>query len=292
MIDMSRLRGVWVDPVGRKAHAQAGCTLGDVDRETQLHGLAAVLGFVSATGIAGLTVGGGFGYLTRRHGWTCDNVVSMEVVTAEGRSCARPRTRTTISFWALRGGGRQLRNRHVVRVPALSGGTRDPRRSDRMARRGCREVLEAYRKFSAAAPRELTTVAVLRIAPPAPWLPKEVHGKPIVALFVCHSGNARGGRGARRAAAQARAAVADILMRRPYAQMQSLLDATQPKGRRYYWKSHYLPAIDRRAIDVAVEHAARIRSPHSAILLFQIEGAVGTCPRIIRPRAIATRPTC
>ena len=84
MIDMSLLRGVWVDPVRRTARAQAGCTLADVDRETQLHGLAAVLGFVSATGIAGLTVGGGFGYLTRRHGWTCDNVVSMDVVTAGG----------------------------------------------------------------------------------------------------------------------------------------------------------------------------------------------------------------
>ena len=82
MIDMSHLRGVWVDPVQRTAHAQAGCTLGDVDRETQLHGLAAVLGFVSETGIAGLTLGGGFGYLTRRHGWACDNVISMEVVTA------------------------------------------------------------------------------------------------------------------------------------------------------------------------------------------------------------------
>ena len=89
MIDMSLLRGVWVDPAARTARAQAGCTLGDVDRETQLHGLAAVLGFVSATGIAGLTVGGGFGYLTRRHGWTCDNVVSMEVVTADGESLAR-----------------------------------------------------------------------------------------------------------------------------------------------------------------------------------------------------------
>jgi FAD/FMN-containing dehydrogenase len=94
MIDMSLLRGVWVDPTRQVARAQAGCTLGDVDRETQLHGLAAVLGFVSATGIAGLTVGGGFGYLTRCHGWTCDNLASMEVVTAGRRSCAPPRART------------------------------------------------------------------------------------------------------------------------------------------------------------------------------------------------------
>ena len=105
MIDLSLLRGVWVDPVARTARAQAGCTLGDVDRETQLHGLAAVLGFVSATGIAGLTVGGGFGYLTRRHGWTCDNLVSMEVVTADGKVRRVSAGEESDLFWALRGGG-------------------------------------------------------------------------------------------------------------------------------------------------------------------------------------------
>src|SRR6185295_2946078 len=104
MIDMSLLKGVWVDPVRRTALAQAGCTLGDVDRETQLHGLAAVLGFVSATGIAGLTVGGGFGYLTRRHGWTCDTVLSMEVVTADAQILRVSADENTELFWALRGG--------------------------------------------------------------------------------------------------------------------------------------------------------------------------------------------
>ena len=105
MIDMSLLRGVWVDPVKRVARAQAGCTLGDLDRETQLHGLAAVMGFVSATGIAGLTVGGGFGYLTRRHGWTCDTVLSMEVVTADAKVLRVSADENPDLFWALRGGG-------------------------------------------------------------------------------------------------------------------------------------------------------------------------------------------
>ena len=135
MIDMSLLRGVWVDPVRRTARAQAGCTLADVDRETQLHGLAAVLGFVSATGIAGLTVGGGFGYLTRRHGWTCDNVVSMEVVTAGGErlACVCGRERGPVLGASRR--QRQLRNRHVLRVPTLSRRPRNPGRRDRVARR-------------------------------------------------------------------------------------------------------------------------------------------------------------
>ena len=166
-----------------------------------------MLGFVSATGIAGLTVGGGFGYLTRRHGWTCDTVVSMEVVTADGRRCcASSADENADLFWALRGGGGNFGIVTVVRVPALPGRARDPRRRDRLARRGrAAQVLDAYREFSAKAPRELTSVAVLRIAPPAPWLPKEVHGKPIVAIFVCHSGKRRGWRSAARAVAQAAA---------------------------------------------------------------------------------------
>ena len=278
MIDLSLLRGVWVDAAARTARAQAGCTLGDVDRETQLHGLAAVLGFVSATGIAGLTVGGGFGYLTRKHGWTCDTLVSMDVVTAAGELVRASASENPDLFWALRGGGGNFGivtsfeyKLHPV-GPEILGGAIAWRAED------AGEVLRAYAAFSAAAPRELTTVAVLRIAPPAPWLPKEVHGKPIVALFVCHTGRVEDGEALLAPLRKLGKPVADIVMRRPYVQMQSLLDATQPKGRRYYWKSHYLPRIDARAIDIAIEHAGRIRSPHSAILLFQVGGALGELP--------------
>ncbi|HEY6511817.1 MAG TPA: FAD-binding oxidoreductase [Burkholderiaceae bacterium] len=278
MIDMSLLRGVWVDPVRRVAQVQAGCTLGDVDRETQLHGLAAVLGFVSATGIAGLTVGGGFGYLTRRHGWTCDNLVSMEVVTAAAQVLRVSEKENADLFWALRGGGgnfgivTSFEYRLVPVGPEILGGAIVWRGED------ATQVLEAFREFSAKAPRELTTVAVLRRAPPAPWLPKEVHGEPIVALFVCHSGNAEDGETLLAPLRKLGRPVADIVMRRPYTQMQSLLDATQPKGRRYYWKSHYLAGIDDRLVELAAEHAGRIRSPHSAILLFQIQGALNDRP--------------
>ena len=278
MIDMSLLRGVWVDSVRRTARAQAGCTLADVDRETQLHGLAAVLGFVSATGIAGLTVGGGFGYLTRRHGWTCDTVVSMEVVSAGGELLRVSADENEDLFWALRGGSG---NFGIVTSfeyqlfpvgPEILGGAIAWRGED------AKQVLEAYREFSASAPRELTSVAVLRIAPPAPWLPKDVHGKPIVAIFVCHSGKVEDGEALLAPLRRLGQPVADIVTRRPYTQMQSLLDATQPKGRRYYWKSHYLPGIDTQTIELAVEHAGRIRSPHSAILLFQVQGALGELP--------------
>ena len=278
MIDLSLLRGVWVDPARRTARAQAGCTLGDVDRETQLHGLAAVLGFVSATGIAGLTVGGGFGYLTRRHGWTCDNLVSMEVVTADAAVLRVSADENEDLFWALRGGGGNFGivtsfEYHLFPVgPEILGGAIAWRGED------AKMVLDAYREFSAAAPRELTSVAVLRTAPPAPWLPKEIHGKPIAAVFVCHSGTAEAGEAALARLRKCGNPVADIVTRRPYTQMQSLLDATQPKGRRYYWKSHYLPGIGHDMVQLAVDHAGRIPSPHSAILLFQIQGALGELP--------------
>ncbi|HEU0199078.1 MAG TPA: FAD-binding oxidoreductase [Burkholderiaceae bacterium] len=278
MIDLSLMKGVWVDPKGRTARAQAGCTLGDVDRETQLHGLAAVLGFVSMTGIAGLTVGGGFGYLTRRYGWTCDTLESMQVVTAEGEVVRAALDENAELFWALRGGSgnfgivTSFEYKLFPVGPEILGGAIAWRLED------AKEVLGFFREFTAKTRRETTCVAALRIAPPAPWLPKEIHGRRIVAVFVCHSGRIDDGE---KIVAPLRACgrpVADIVMRRPYIQMQSLLDATQPKGRRYYWKSHYLPAIDPKAVNVLIDHAARLPSPHSAILLFQLEGALGELP--------------
>ncbi len=278
MIDLCGMRGVWVDPASQTAQAQAGCTLADVDRETQVHGLAAVLGFVSATGIAGLTVGGGFGYLTRRHGWTCDTVQSMEVVTADAKVLRVSAQENEDLFWALRGGGGNfgIVTSFAYRLfpvgPEILGGAIAWRGED------APQVLEAFREFSAAAPREMTAVAVLRTAPPAPWLPKEVHGQPIAAIFICHSGDRSEGERLLGALRRVGKPVADIVAPRPYAQMQSLLDATQPKGRRYYWKSHYLAEVSDRLIPLAVEHARRFKSPHSAVLVFQIGGALNDLP--------------
>lgn len=278
MIDLSPMTGVWVDPTARTARAQAGCTLADLDRETQLHGLAAVLGFVSPTGIAGLTVGGGFGYLTRQHGWTCDSVLSMQVVTAGGQVVRAAADENAELFWALRGGSgnfgivTSFEYRLFPVGPEILGGAIAWRAED------ASKVLDFFRKFTAATPRETTCVAALRIAPPAPWLPREMHGQAIVAVFVCHSGNLEEGEAIVAPLRAFGKPVADIVTRRPYLQMQKLLDATQPKGRRYYWKSHYLPGIDPAAVAVLIEHAARLPSPHSAILLFQLDGALAELP--------------
>jgi FAD/FMN-containing dehydrogenase len=274
MIDLSLMRGVWVDPHRKIARAQGGCLLGDVDRETQVHGLAAVLGFVSLTGIAGLTLGGGFGYLTRRFGWTSDNVLGMDVVTADARIVRASAEENADLFWGLRGGGG---NFGVVTGidymlypvgPDVVGGVVAWPASE------APKVLELYRRLAETAPPELTFVALMRPAPPAPWLPKEMHGKPIVAMLACYSGKPEEGEKAVVPIKSFGKPIGDILVRRPYAQLQSLLDATQPQGRRYYWKSEYLSRIEPALCDKIVEQAARIRSPHSAVILFQLGGAL------------------
>jgi FAD/FMN-containing dehydrogenase len=274
MLDLSLMRGVWVNPQQKVARAQAGCLLGDVDRETQVHGLAAVLGFVSLTGITGLTLGGGFGYLTRRWGWTSDTVVGMDVVTADVRLVRASSDENADLFWGLRGGGG---NFGVVTGidyalypvgPEIVGGAVAWPASE------APKVLELYRTLAKKAPPELTLVALMRPAPPAPWLPKDMHGKPIVAMLACYSGRPEEGEKLVAPIKSFGNPIGDVLVRRPYAQMQSLLDATQPKGRRYYWKSEYLPAIEPALCEKVIAHAARIRSPHSAVILFQIEGAL------------------
>jgi FAD/FMN-containing dehydrogenase len=278
MLDLSLMRGVWVDPRSRIARAQAGCLLGDVDRETQLHGLAAVLGFVSATGIAGLTLGGGFGYTSRRFGWTSDNVRSMDVLTADGRLVHASEDENPDLFWGLRGGGGNFGVLTGVEYvlhplgPEVFAGAVAWRAEE------APRVLETFRKTAAEAPPELTLVAAMRFAPPAPWLDKDVHGKPIVMLLACHTGDVAEGEKALAPIKAFGKPVGDILQRRPYATQQSLLDATQPRGRRYYWKSEYLPGIESEMLAKVMEHAARITSPHSAVIVFQLGGAVGRWP--------------
>jgi FAD/FMN-containing dehydrogenase len=274
LLDMSAMRGVWVDAERKIARAQAGCLLADVDRETQVHGLAAVLGFVSATGIAGLTLGGGIGYLTRRWGWTSDTVAGMDVVTAEGKLVRASERENPDLFWALRGGGGNFGivtgidyMLHPVGPEVLGGPVAWPAGE-------APKVLDLYRKLAEEAPRELTLVALMRPAPPAPWLPAEWHGKPIIALLSCYSGDPAEGEKVVAPIRDFGSPIGSALARRPYVQMQSLLDATQPKGRRYYWKSEYLPRIEPGLCEKAIEHASRIESPHSGVIFFQLGGAL------------------
>jgi FAD/FMN-containing dehydrogenase len=278
LLDMGLMCGVFVDSAARTAHAQAGCLLGDVDRETQLHGLAAVLGFVSATGTAGLTLGGGFGYLTRRYGWTSDNVRSMTVVTAEGQLLKASEDEHPDLFWGLRGGGgnygvvTDIEYALYAIGPEIVGGAM-AWRAERAA-----EVLAKFRTLMSDAPPEVTCVVSLRKAPSAPWIDKSAHGQSVVIVLVCHTGTVAEGE---RWVAQLKALgapVGDVVQRRPYVSLQSMLDATQPKGRRYYWKSEYLPGHDPALLEKAAAHAGRVASPHSAIVLFPLDGPLNRLP--------------
>ncbi|HEY2806959.1 MAG TPA: FAD-binding oxidoreductase [Gemmatimonadales bacterium] len=278
VLDLSQMRGVFVDPSARSARAQAGCLLGDVDRETQLHGMAAVLGFVSNTGIAGLTLGGGFGYLTRRFGWTCDNLNAIEAVTADGRIVRASERENPDLFWGMRGGGGNFAvatsfdYRLYPVGPEIVGG------AIAWAGDDIAPLMEYHRKLSAEVPPECTLVAALRLAPPAPWLPKEIHGKPIAAVFVCDTGPVAEAEARLKPLKAFRRSAGDICQRRSYVSQQSLIDATQPKGRRYYWKSEYLSEITPEFLAAYLDHFSRIPSPHTAMALFPLGGALNRQP--------------
>jgi len=188
-IDMGSMRAVAVDPARRIARVQPGCVLGDVDTATQQHGLATVLGFVSETGVAGLTLGGGWGYLTRRFGWTVDNLEAVEIVTADGQVRTANKDSNPDLYWAVRGGSgnfgivTQFSYRLHEVGPRITGGL------IAWSAEQSRAVLQAYKDITSAAPRELTLALVVRHAPPAPFVPEAWRGKKIVAMIVCYTGD-------------------------------------------------------------------------------------------------------
>jgi FAD/FMN-containing dehydrogenase len=202
----------------------------------------------------------------------------MELITAEGRVVRASEKENADLFWGLRGGGGNFGivtdfeyQLHAVGPEVIAGVIAWRAES-------APEVLEMFRTLTAQAPPELTCVAALRIAPPAPWLPREIHGKPIVALFVCHTGELSAGEKLVAPIKAFGSPVGDIVQRRSYVSQQSLIDGTQPKGRRYYWKSEYLSDLKPELLTVAIKHAEAITSPHSAILLFPLNGSLNQLP--------------
>jgi len=271
-LDLSGMREVAVDPDARLAHVGPGCLLGEVDQATQANGLATVLGFVSETGVAGLTLGGGFGYLTRRFGWTVDNLAEVEVVTADGQFRTANRDQHPELFWALRGGGGNFGvvTRFSFRLhqvgPTITGGliVWSAERAD--------EVLAAYRDLTESAPRELTAATIVRLAPLAPFLPQAWHGKPIVGIQVCHSGaNAEADLAAVRALGNP---IVDLTGPKPYAALQSMLNAMEPKWLHRYWKAEFLPGLSSEFLDAFRDGALRVTSPLSQSVLFHVAGAL------------------
>jgi FAD/FMN-containing dehydrogenase len=273
-IDMSRLRQVVVDPDRRTAVVQPGCRLGDVDRATQRHGLATPLGFVSEVGVAGLTLGGGLGYLTRRFGWTVDNLVEVEIVTADGLVQRASRDDNADLFWAVRGAGANFGavtsftfRLHDVGPTVVGGLVAWP-----FERVG--EVLEAYRTLTEEAPRELAAWLLLLHAPPAPFVPAAWHGRKICAMAVCYSGDPDA---ADEALAPIRAIgdpILDLLHAQPYVEVQSYLDATEPKGLCHYWRAEFLDRLDDGLLAAMRDLTAACTHPEAEIGILHLGGAL------------------
>jgi FAD/FMN-containing dehydrogenase len=273
-LDMSRMRQVTVDPVGRLAHVGAGCLLKDVDAATQQHGLATVLGFVSEVGVAGLTLGGGLGYLTRRFGWTVDNLDEVEIVTADGEIRTASRTEHDDLFWALRGAGANFGvvTRFTLRLHEVGPDVYGGLIAWPFAR--AEEIMNTYRTLTAAAPRELSVWLVLRRAPAAPVVPVQWHGERVCAMAVCYSGDPSA---LDEVLAPIRALgepVVDLLDTRPYTVVQSFFDDDEPKGAHYYWKTEYLARLDDDLLATMRDIAADCPMPDAEVGLLHLGGAL------------------
>jgi FAD/FMN-containing dehydrogenase len=278
VLDLSPMKGVQVDPAGRTAWAQPGLLWGELDHETQAFGLATTGGIVTHTGIAGLTLGGGIGWLMRKYGLTCDNLLEVDLVTADGEVVRASGAEHPELFWGVRGGGGNFgvvtafRYRlHEVGPTVLAGPIFFPAED-------ARELLRWYRDFAADAPDELTTVVNLRHAPPLPVIPERLHGVPVVGVVACWSGPIEEGERVLAPLRRHGRPLLDLIGPRPYAAHQGTFDATVPHGLHYTWRSESLAALDDEAVDVLVDNAWEHRSPRSYTIVFQLGGAVARVP--------------
>jgi FAD/FMN-containing dehydrogenase len=273
LIDLSLMRSVRIDPIRGTARVEPGATLGDFDREAQAFGLATPLGINSTTGVAGLTLGGGFGWLSRKFGLAVDNLISADVITADGRIVQASATENPDLFWALRGGGGNFGvvssfefRLHPVGPMVLSGLIVHP-----FAR--ARELLAGYRQVAAKAPDELTQWVVLRKAPPLPFLPADVHGKEIVVFAVCYAGEERDGNRALEPLRGLGTPIADVVGMQPFTAWQSAFDPLLTPGAYNYWKSHNFVELSDGLLDVLVSQVARLPTEECEIFIGQLGGA-------------------
>jgi len=274
VIDLSPMKGVWVDPGERRARAQAGLTWGEFDRETQLFGLAVTGGRVSGTGISGLTLGGGSGWLERRLGFTVDNLLSVEMVTAEGGLVRATEEENEELFWGVRGGGGNFGIAtsfefalHPVGPLLLGGMLLYPAEQ-------APGILRFYREFMRGAPDELGGGCAFLTAPPEPFIPEHVRGTKLIAVIVCYAGGVEEGEAAIQPLKKHLPPAMDMVRPMPYTELQTLLDAANPPGMQHYWKAGFLDELPDEAIDVLVEHAGRMASPLTVLALFPMGGAI------------------
>lgn len=276
VIDLSPMKRIEVYPQTRIATVQGGATWGEVDAATQVYGLAVPGGVVSDTGIAGLTLGGGFGWLRNKYGLSCDNLLTAEVVTADGHVIYASETENRELLWGLRGGGGNFGivttfeyrlhpvGQEVMFVFALHNAE-----GDRM-----KKAIQLYRDYVATAPDEVSTLAAIGVVPPAEHFPADIQGKPYVLLGAMYAGDPEQGKPILQPLLDFGVPLFDISGVMPYVEAQKVFDADYPRGHRYYWKSINLSRLDDDVIDRIVEHARQQPSPHSTTDLWHIGGAV------------------
>jgi FAD/FMN-containing dehydrogenase len=274
VIDLSGMRTVSIDAAQRTARVAAGALLGDFDREAQAHGLATPLGINSTTGVAGLTLGGGFGWLTRRYGLTVDSLLRATVVIADGTERVASPTSEPELFWALRGGGGNFGvatsfefQLHPVGPELYAGLVVYPFAQ-------AQQVLRAWRDFTTGAPDELSVWTVMRKAPPLPFLPESVHGTEVVILPLVYSGEVEAGERAAAPVLQFGSPLGTALGPTPYAGFQSAFDPLLAPGSRNYWKSNNFSTLSDEALDLVIDSVRRLPGPECEIFIAQLGGAM------------------
>ena len=278
VIDLSAMRAVWVDPASRVARVQGGALWGDVDHDTQVHGLATNGGIVSHTGVAGLTLGGGLGWLMRKHGLTVDNLLDAEMVTAEGGIVRASADEHPDLFWALRGGGGNFGVVTTFRFALHPVGPTVMAGPVFWAAEDTVEVLRFYREFVTEAPDDLGTVIRLGTIPPLPAIPEELQFRPAIAIACCYAGAVEEGERAVSELRRFGSPLVDLLEPKPYVAHQSAIDETVPHGWHYYWKATNLTGLSDDVISVIADHAYNASSPRSYAVMFHMGGAVARVP--------------
>ncbi len=278
VLDLSAMKGIRVDPDGRRATVQPGVTWRDFDHETQAFGLGSTGGLVSTTGVAGLTLGGGIGWLMRRDGLACDSLVAADVVTADGRLVRASSDTEPDLLWGLRGGGGNLGivvsfefELHPV-GPTILGGPVVFAGSE------AGDVVRRYRDYTSDLPEEMTTALNVTTAPPLPFLPPEVHGTPIVVALGCYAGPIEDGEKAAMGLRELGTPIGDVLGPMPYVALQGLLDPLYAPGERNYFKAGYLRALDDHTIQAILDAREAKPSPTSEVHIQHLEGAVAREP--------------
>jgi FAD binding domain/Berberine and berberine like len=274
VIDLRPMNEIRVDPDARTATARAGALLGELDEATQEHGLVVPAGIVTHTGLAGLTLGGGVGWVMRKHGLTIDQLQSAEVVTASGEVVRASRDENADLFWGIRGGGgnfgivTEFEFRTCELGPQVLAGPIFWRMTDSP------EVLRFYRDWIAGASDELMTIVIHRKAPPLDFVPQELHGELVVAVVCCYAGSIEDGERVVKPLREFGNPVLDLCEPKPYLQHQSMFDPSFPHGRWYYMRSCDVAELSDDVIDTTVEHSLRIASPFTAFPIWQMGGAV------------------